>query len=835
MADIGDIYKFIQQTNTKSWDDWAKQADSNYDGVVIKAEFEEWIAKQFTQDAIDEFWYSIDTNRSAARVQGTDLKNLHAITKEEMARMEGIVKQAEYLNGLKIDAPNELHPLLRPQYIADVTNALNEEFSKFSQGKLSSNWSVEEAYDRIQIQYSQEYILRDLQEYEYVTPLNNIGYNFSEDEAIINKLFATCLNDPATKERIADCPGGTDDGVMAALKEVLLNFLATANITEVSNETKDYDGWSVLQEKALAYTIKQQLLSNPEYSEILTDDDYVNELAVQGYAFDYLHKSESFDVAQAGIHEAFIKEPTKQAAGIKYYFANITKDRSEALINNAVGELFTKIDDVEEGGVLTDLYLSSYGDSVRNKVQLELLNKVTDGTISPDIKTEVIDALYKNVENLFQTKDSNGNAGYVKFEKAEGYSYDYLNNLHDARVDVIVKQAAEAEGGVFSPGVIYGGEDTLKAIFNAFEQYCTALRNMGGAYKDAVDYVENTTLSLASTVNGCSLGNSKTFKATFEAMLKTLSLDEDNVSSIESVITAWTENIRNIVTDPISMYSFKLNATNLSVKSAETLTKEGFCSGITFPDGSVVKPNGGYTVTTNPTTANATIDNNGKLTFKAPVVSSNSTVTVTVEAKTADGTVVTDTFKVSVTARTVTDVINACAKPANPQTITKNDYIMWDNNLMTDYSLKELYNKDAMIDLHYDWSDNNDSGSSFSQNKETVKAHLTTIANTIVSVLAASGLNNAKLDIAATAVVEAFMNSMDTAWNVTIDNGKNATSESTRISDITKFIVDHNYRHTVSTVVDYNGNGKNHEYWFTSFKGLVDAILAEYKTLNGGL
>ena len=107
MADIGDIYKFIQQTNTKSWDDWAKQADSNYDGVVIKAEFEEWIAKQFTQDAIDEFWYSIDTNRSAARVQGTDLKNLHAITKEEMARMEGIVKQAEYLNGLKIDAPNE--------------------------------------------------------------------------------------------------------------------------------------------------------------------------------------------------------------------------------------------------------------------------------------------------------------------------------------------------------------------------------------------------------------------------------------------------------------------------------------------------------------------------------------------------------------------------------------------------------------------------------------------------------------------------------------------------------------------------------------------------------
>ena len=832
MADIGAIYKFIQQTNVNSWDDWAKKAALDGDGYLIKAEFEKWIAGKFNENVVDEFWYAVDINRSAARIEGTDLKNLHAITKDEMARMEAVVNQAEFLNGLVITAPNELHPSLREPYVTDVTRELTDEFNKFSQGKLSASWTVEEAYDRIQTKYSQEYILRDLQEYEYAEKLNTIGYSFSEDKAIIDELFSKCLKDSSIKERIASHARGTDDGVMEVLKEVLLNFMANANIVNVSNKTIGYEGWSVLQEKALAHKIQEQSLNDPAYNEILKDDAYVNELAVQGYAYDFLHNSTSYDDAEANIYNEFINDPEKQIAGIKYYFNDIIKKQSDALINNATGELFSKIEDIEEGGVLTDLYLSSYGDKIRDKVQTEILDKVEDGTISTDIKTEVINGLYYHVEELFQTE--NDKSGYVKFESVDGYGYEYLNNLHDARVDVITKQTTEAANGNFQAAVVYGGNSTLKAVFNAFEQYCAALRNMGSVYKDAVDYVES---ALLTTVVG-SIGDniqatSKTFKAAFNDMLDTLDEKPDNATLIDSAIYSWTQNIRKFVGDTVKMYSFKLNRETFVVDSGSSMVVEDVCSGIVMPDGSIQKPNGGYKLTTNPATADAAMNRDGRLTFKAPVVSSSTPFEVTIEAI-INGTAVTKTLEVTVNPKPVSDVLGACDTPTSTKKPEKNGFINYNNDLLTDYSLKDLYEQDCIIKLA---NENCIKGNAtVAKQKSLAEAPLNTAVDNIIKILKTAGLKSEYLDTIAVKVKASYMNNMSSDWDYSFNaNLKNEASfEKCWEYSVTQ-AQKAGKRDQVVGVRNQDGANQDDFVFVVSFKGIVDTILDEYKNLNGGL
>ena len=94
-SDITKMYQFI---NNYGIDKFMKDADDNGDNVIIRSEFENFLSKNSyaaTADVIDSFWKSVDANDSEKRIEGTNLKNYRAVTKDEADRIEQIVKYYE--------------------------------------------------------------------------------------------------------------------------------------------------------------------------------------------------------------------------------------------------------------------------------------------------------------------------------------------------------------------------------------------------------------------------------------------------------------------------------------------------------------------------------------------------------------------------------------------------------------------------------------------------------------------------------------------------------------------------------------------------------------------
>ena len=95
-----DITKMYQFINNYGIDKFMKDADNNGDNVIVKSEFENFLNSQCysaTKDVIDSFWKSVDANDSEKRIEGTNLKNYRAVTKDEADRIAKIVEYYEEL------------------------------------------------------------------------------------------------------------------------------------------------------------------------------------------------------------------------------------------------------------------------------------------------------------------------------------------------------------------------------------------------------------------------------------------------------------------------------------------------------------------------------------------------------------------------------------------------------------------------------------------------------------------------------------------------------------------------------------------------------------------
>lgn len=108
---LGKFYQFLNQQGINTAEDVVNAMDGvgdfgNADGVVIKAEFsafmkdtwDELLLGEMSDKAINSFWNSIDTQKSAKTVGGTNMKDLNALNENEAAAVEKQIACYEVLN-----------------------------------------------------------------------------------------------------------------------------------------------------------------------------------------------------------------------------------------------------------------------------------------------------------------------------------------------------------------------------------------------------------------------------------------------------------------------------------------------------------------------------------------------------------------------------------------------------------------------------------------------------------------------------------------------------------------------------------------------------------------
>ena len=170
------FYQFLSKYNADGgWHTVADEKYGNDDNIVIKAEFRafvnaEWNGEEgtLTDDLINSFWKSIDTNQSAAKIKGTKLKNLNALDNSELAAMDknlGIYVEFDQFIANNVKIPSVLIST-GAQWKASVKNELSAIMQQFiasgATGDLTSTLAA--AYPAIANKNTAQYCAVEYQE-----------------------------------------------------------------------------------------------------------------------------------------------------------------------------------------------------------------------------------------------------------------------------------------------------------------------------------------------------------------------------------------------------------------------------------------------------------------------------------------------------------------------------------------------------------------------------------------------------------------------------------------------------------------------------------------------
>ena len=139
MTTFGDIGKVYAALSTNK--DWYKRMDRNEDGIITKAECSEYLANDCAslsgmtssekEDLIDKFWKVFDTNRSAQKIAGTNLKNVNALDKVEQTNLKNSVD--------KFLGCKSIFEQTLTQYLTEVPPQLKGKFLLLWKNKVSES------------------------------------------------------------------------------------------------------------------------------------------------------------------------------------------------------------------------------------------------------------------------------------------------------------------------------------------------------------------------------------------------------------------------------------------------------------------------------------------------------------------------------------------------------------------------------------------------------------------------------------------------------------------------------------------------------------------------
>lgn len=486
------MYSFIRDINGgASHREWIKLADANGDGTLIKSEFTKWIEEELpawtgveayqAKGVIENFWYGLDTNRSADHIEGTRLSNLHAVSEEEMVDMEiRLQKMDEYYEILSIiEAPKNLSFENRVRWVTEVREKLSDKMDDLlDKGKkVSEDSEVYEEYKKVVMEVTPSIAIDDMQT-DCASIFAKYAYDIrtSEDKEQLLELVESYIQDNLAK--IAGNSQGFAYGTVDAVETFVKDFMSEAMLEDelkakyssyTYKDATGFVGYSELQRKVLSTDLYDELTSDADWSPVLKNEGASKESdiikALKGFTDDILDDTpNAFETIYNDKVNTFKNHDIVQEHGIDYYIDKMQSATIKTVIDADVETALKSAGlTAEQSAILSDFILNASNASVREDVANDLINDIktysrTDAKDSPAIKNALANELvkYGNVEDMFAD-------GYPA-----GYEIKDLDNLHDGRFKLIEKNSKH------------------EAALQSYIDYCESLIAKGGLYKEAV-------------------------------------------------------------------------------------------------------------------------------------------------------------------------------------------------------------------------------------------------------------------------------------------------------------------------------------------------------------
>lgn len=478
--EINRVYQFLAKFN-KNGKDWIDEADTNKDGFVIKSEFRtlmegfDWngeTSQDSKNDLINQFWKTIDTNKSTSKIGASKIRNANALDNKEVAAMEYRITGYEILN-------KYIENLKCPAGIKDKVTwkqKINESLLNKVEEYLETEKPVEElqAYLEEVGAGVQNMATADMfaDQYLYSNEMKNLlkQYDFVYDkDTELYEIISNYVNN-VPKD-------ATAQSIQETVIKIVDAYLATAGIKENSGnidlseygyEANQYSALNEIQKAVLKKQITDNLsaikkeANYEKYKDIY--DDAINnfiENKLEGASYNDFET-----LKKIGIDEFKNDESYKNISKMAVVSDILNADDLKQAISEAVTETFAnKIGNAMEGEI-----------PVYDEIVNEATQKAIDGEFDTNgqidkakVKQWIIEEIKTRLTEFYPNN-------------LEGVEFDELNPTYDALV-----HSAKAQNNsdkhkeiAISYCTIVSAKSTslANAVNEIFGDYKTSIKNL---------------------------------------------------------------------------------------------------------------------------------------------------------------------------------------------------------------------------------------------------------------------------------------------------------------------------------------------------------------------
>ena len=406
---------------------------------------------------------------------------------------------------------------------------------------------------------------------------------------------------------------------------------------------------------------------------------------------------------------------------------------------------------------------------------------------------DILETVIEKVEAGELNKDDVQN--YIIEQIKSNLEEFYPNGLSDMSLEEMATVYKTLESAAASEK---DNDKSIAAFRSAAIKYCDALSNLGDdEFKEALSDVFGSD-DYKATINEMYPSEIKTKMATLIAKVAEIG------DVREMSITGWGELKDEYSMQAGTIQSFKLDA-NIQTKNGATVTDS-----IT------------YKATSN-SGANISFDSAGNMVITAPDNVTSDTVTVSAYVR---GKKIEPSKKITVkyTYNPASDIKKVTGWGGATSDLTTIGYNQGED--LTNSSFGDLYENNAVIQLGY-------TKKGYSKAKESIRANLNELGNTVIAALKSAGLDNTLLKKAVDAVINQYISNGSARYGKDSGSGKQSSMRDKTASVYQEY----NPQNTIVEVKDTCnwGLGTTTQHMYSiSFKGFVDNVLAEYNNLKQG-
>lgn len=541
MTDVSRVYQFLAKFN-ENGNSWQDAVDSNGDGTIIKSEFRSFMEDNFEwdgetteagkNDLINSFWKTIDSNRSATKIENTKFKNANALDKNEVANMEKRIEMYEILNDFTstLNAPTVISSTSEwKKSVSEGLAALVETYIKEGKPAEELQAYLEEAAPKVMNKATADYCATEYLDATMADLVDEYGYAYASDNTLQN-IIDTYIGTLA----------GEEDGeeIKATVTGIIDAYMATAGLADESPIDLSEYGYTVTENSAL--NDLQKCIAQKKLQDNL--EAIKNESNYENYAELYDAAVNEY-ISKTLANAKFSELEAIQEYGIEEFKA--TKEYQDI-------ETTIEVKNVLQGDELYQALSSGVSESLADKIK-------NDGRYFDAYDKITEEAIKKAKAGDFDTDGAFDSAKLVEWAANEiknNISEFYPNGLGDMPLkDLNIMYDQLAESAINETD----DDKSLSLARKAAIQYCDAVCDKGALMKQAIKDIfgENYTTEI-----------NKLYPSEIEDKINEL---KERVLEIGDISTFRIDNWGEIPADiTIAQNAAKNYQLNTSVKNGDT-------------------------------------------------------------------------------------------------------------------------------------------------------------------------------------------------------------------------------------------------------------------------